>query len=61
VDCKKHLVRNMNAALEPVRQKRAEIVAKKDYVKDVLADGNSRAKEIASETMERVSSAMGLL
>ncbi|MBK9064060.1 MAG: tryptophan--tRNA ligase [Acidobacteria bacterium] len=61
VDCKKHLIRNMNAALEPIRQKRAEIVAKKDYVKDVLEDGNTRARAIASETMEKVSNAMGLL
>jgi len=61
VDCKKHLIRNMNAALEPIRQKRAEIVARKDYVKDVLADGNSKAREIASQTMEKVSDAMGLL
>ena len=43
VDCKKHLIRNMNAALEPVRQKRAEIVAKPGYVKDVLEAGNERA------------------
>jgi tryptophanyl-tRNA synthetase len=61
VDCKKHLIRNMNAALEPIRQKRAEIVAKKDFVKDVLEDGNTRARAIASETMEKVSNAMSLL
>ena len=61
VDCKKHLIRNMNAALEPIRQKRAEIVAKKDYVRDVLEDGSAKAREIASETMRRVSDAMGLL
>jgi tryptophanyl-tRNA synthetase len=61
VDCKKHLIRNMNAALEPVRQKRAEITAKKDFVKDVLEEGSERARVIASETMEEVSNAMGLL
>ena len=61
VDCKKHLIRNMNAALEPVRQKRAEIVAKPGYVRDVLEAGNAKAREIANETMERVSQAMGLL
>jgi tryptophanyl-tRNA synthetase len=61
VDCKKHLIRNMNAAFEPIRQKRAEIVAKKNYVKDVLEDGNEKAREIASQTMEKVSNAMRLL
>jgi tryptophanyl-tRNA synthetase len=51
----------MNAALEPVRQKRAEITAKPGFVKDVLEAGNERARDIASETMEKVSNAMGLL
>ena len=61
VDCKKHLIRNMNAALEPIRQKRAEIVSRKGYVRDVLESGSARAREIASRTMEKVSAAMNLL
>lgn len=61
VDCKKHLIRNMNAALEPVRAKRAEIVAQKDYVTDVLETGSAKAREIASRTMEKVADAMRLL
>jgi tryptophanyl-tRNA synthetase len=61
VDCKKHLIRNMNAALEPVRQKRAEIVAKKGYVRDVLESGSAKARAIADATMEKVSDAMRLL
>src|SRR5262249_37069080 len=61
VDCKKHLVRNMNAALEPIRQKRAQVVAKKDYVKDVLETGNEKARGIAQDTMDRVADAMRLL
>jgi len=51
----------MNAALEPVRQKRSEIVATPGYVRDVLEAGNERAREIASKTMEKVSGAMNLL
>ena len=51
----------MNAALEPVRQKRAEIVSHPGYVRDVLEAGNEKAREIASETMEKVSAAMRLL
>ena len=61
VDCKKHLIRNMNAALEPIRQKRAEIMAKAGFVKDVLETGSAKARGIASETMESVSDAMSLL
>jgi tryptophanyl-tRNA synthetase len=61
VDCKKHLIRNMNAALEPVRQKRAEIDRQPGFVRDVLATGNAKAEALAKETMQRVSDAMGLL
>ena len=61
VDCKKHLIRNMNAALEPVRQRRSEIVAQKSLVLDVLSTGNEKARVLATETMEKVSSAMRLL
>lgn len=61
VDCKKHLIRNMNAALEPVREKRAEIESKPGFVRDVLESGNVEARRLASETMERVADAMHLL
>ncbi len=61
VDCKKHLIRNMNATLEPVRAKRAEITSKPGFVREVLEAGNERAREIAGRTMERVAGAMNLL
>ena len=61
VDCKKHLIRNMNAALEPVRVRRAEITSKPGYVREVLEAGNERAREIAGTTMDRVAAAMNLL
>ena len=61
VDCKKHLIRNMNAALEPIRQRRAEIVSRKGWVRDVLESGSARAREIAARTMEKVAAAMNLL
>ncbi len=61
VDCKKHLIRNMNAALEPVRAKRSEIASRPGFVRDVLEAGNVRAREIAGRTMDRVAGAMNLL
>ena len=40
VDCKKHLIGNLNAALEPFRQRRAELTARPtDVVRDVLHAG----------------------
>jgi tryptophanyl-tRNA synthetase len=61
VDCKKHLIGNLNAALEPFRQKRADLVASpSDVVREVLHAGDQRARSVAEETMEKVRSAVRL-
>jgi len=60
VDCKKRLAANLNQHLEPFRAKRAELVSKPDYVKDVLNDGGKRARVIAQQTMAEVREAMQL-
>jgi tryptophanyl-tRNA synthetase len=60
VDCKRHLVRNLNAALEPFRARRAELLARGDVVREVLHDGDAKAREVAEETMEAVRRAVGL-
>ena len=61
VDCKKHLIRNMNAALEPFRQKRAELTSSRsDVVRDVLHAGDEKARAVAEETMEAVRAAVRL-
>jgi tryptophanyl-tRNA synthetase len=61
VDCKKHLIANMNPALEPIRQKRASLLAiKNDVVRDVLHAGDEKARVVAEETMERVREAVRL-
>jgi len=60
VDCKKLLAKNMNDALRPVRARRAEFAARPEYVTELLADGASRARVIARETMKEVRQKMGL-
>jgi tryptophanyl-tRNA synthetase len=61
VDCKKHLISNVNPALEPFRRKRAEILASPgDVVRDVLHAGDQTARVVAEETMERVREAVRL-
>jgi tryptophanyl-tRNA synthetase len=61
VDCKKHLISNMNPALEPFRRKRAEILAAPgDVVRDELHAGDKAARAVAEETMERVRQAVRL-
>jgi len=61
VDCKKHLIGNLNAALEPFRARRAALTARKsDVVRDVLHAGDERARCVAEETMEKVRAAVRL-
>ncbi len=61
VDCKKLLGQNINATLEPFRQRRAALATQPKYVTDVLADGAQRARVIARETIREVKQNMGLL
>ena len=61
VQCKKLLAEGINKALVPFRERRAELAAKPDYVKEVLADGALRAHDIAKETLREVKQKMGLL
>ena len=60
VDCKMMLAKEIVKALEPFRQKRSELAAKPDYIKDVLADGAKRAKVIAQQTLNEAKQRMGL-
>ncbi len=59
VECKRILATNLNKHLEPFRAKRAELEKDPDFVKDVLLDGATRARVIASETMGQVREAIG--
>ncbi|HDQ26817.1 MAG TPA: tryptophan--tRNA ligase [bacterium] len=60
VDCKKELAVVLNAALEPIRRKRAEVDADPGRVNDIIRDGNSRAAKAAAETMDGVRKLMKL-
>ncbi|MDR1034315.1 MAG: tryptophan--tRNA ligase [Bifidobacteriaceae bacterium] len=43
------------------RAKRAELIANKDYLHSVLANGNERARAIATQTLDEVRSSMGMV
>jgi tryptophanyl-tRNA synthetase len=43
-----------------MREKRAELEADKDYVRDVLTDGANHARETAQKVIDRVRAAVGL-
>lgn len=60
VDCKKRYAENLNKALQPFRDRRAQLAADPNYVTDVLHDGAKRARAIAQKTMEEVREAVQL-
>ncbi len=60
IDCKRVLFTNMNAELEPIRERAAQVTAEPGRVDDVLNEGGRQARELASRTMTEVREAMGL-
>jgi tryptophanyl-tRNA synthetase len=51
IDCKKLLAGNINALLDPMRSKRAELEAKPKELEAIIDHGTQRASAVASETM----------
>jgi tryptophanyl-tRNA synthetase len=60
VEVKTKLARAMNATLAPMRERRREVMARPDRVRDILIEGSRRARGIAETTMERVRDAVKL-
>ncbi len=59
-ELKKDLLQRLLAYFEPMRERRAELEKRPDYVEDVLAEGALRAREIASVTLAAARRAAGL-
>jgi tryptophanyl-tRNA synthetase len=60
VEVKEKLARAMNAAMEPMRERRAEVLASPGRLREILFEGSARAHTIAVETMNRVRDAVKL-
>ncbi len=60
VDCKKQLIKSINAELGPIREKRKYYDENPKLVKEILMEGTSKARIIAKETMKNVKEAMKL-
>ncbi|RVU98480.1 tryptophan--tRNA ligase [Coriobacteriales bacterium OH1046] len=58
---KRYVTDAVNSYFEPIRARRAELEQDRDYIKDVLADGNRRANEVADQTLAEVREAMGMV
>ena len=60
VEVKQKLARAINTMLDPMRERRAEVLAQPARVRDILMDGASRARAVAQETMKQVRDAVRL-
>jgi tryptophanyl-tRNA synthetase len=60
-DCKKMLAESVVEFFAPFRERRADLLARPDYVRDVISDGAVRASSVARQTITEVKSAMHLL
>jgi tryptophanyl-tRNA synthetase len=58
VEVKTKLATALNAHLEPVRERRAAVLAKPGYLREVLEQGSHRARIVADQTMARVRDAV---
>lgn len=60
LDCKKILLENMCRQLQPIQTKVMHLRNDKQYVLQMLSQGQQRAKEIAVQTMEQVYTKLGI-
>ena len=60
VEVKRTLAAAVNATLDPIRERRADVLSNPTRVKEILMDGSSRARAIAQETMKQVRDAVKL-
>ena len=60
IDCKKILIRNLFAVMEPIWTKRNELINNPDLLLDIVNKGTEKARRVSEETMHLVREAMGL-
>ena len=58
---KRYVTESVNAYFAPIRERRRELEKDMDYIRDVLAEGNRQANEIANATLDEVRAAMGMV
>jgi tryptophanyl-tRNA synthetase len=60
VEVKDKLARAINAALEPLRARRRDVLGRPEALREIMTEGSRRARKVAQETMERVRAAVRL-
>lgn len=59
IDCKKNIIARMNSVLSPFREKKAEVEAHPDLIRDILKQGADKASLYAEETIDMIKTSMG--
>jgi tryptophanyl-tRNA synthetase len=60
VEVKTKLANAMNAMLEPMRERRRDVMSRPDRIREIVVEGSQKARSIAQQTMERVRDAVKL-
>jgi len=60
IDCKKILIKNLKNFMDPIRERRENLLKTPGLVEEILKDGAEKAKRKASQTMEEVYRKIGL-
>ncbi len=60
IDCKKVLIKNVFKVLEPIWEKREELIKDPERLDAIIEKGNEKARAVCRETMELVRKGMGL-
>ena len=60
VEVKLKLAAAVNAMLDPIRERRAAVLARPGYLREMLMEGSKRARIVAQETMAKVRTAVKL-
>jgi tryptophanyl-tRNA synthetase len=60
VEVKTKLAKALNVYLDPIRMRRAAVLAKPGFVKEILHEGSKKARAAAEQTMDRVRDAVKL-
>jgi len=60
VECKQPVIESVLAELAPIRERAQELETDPGAVRDILAEGNEVARDVARDTLDEVRKAMGL-
>ena len=61
VEVKTKLAAAVNATLDPMREKRAALLARPDQLREIVVEGSRKARVVAQDTMARVREAVKLV